>query len=334
MRRTVAYLMLIGAFPLHGQLPPAVEAIPEGRVLEFDLDPDRPAFGETFQLHLTLRLGPELVTFLPDTLIPTETAQSAGTGSWQHRIGPGDSVEVTATYPAVGFVEGLIELPWIELGFLPRGDPASGDTTLVRSLASSDAEVAGRPPTRLLRLGGVDVGTFEPLDAEGLGASPRPPADVIGSGWSVTRVLAVTLLPMAAIAGLVTLGRESWTRITVASAQRGQTVAPRQRALAELERIRSLGWHRNGRLPDFYEATGDALRRYAGSLEPDWGSHLTSSELVARLDERWRSPEADALGATIGRGEGVKFGRHRPDPERAERDWEVIRDWIRERPEG
>ncbi len=329
MRRLLPALVLLGPASGLAQTPGAVESLPDARVVQVRHEPDRPGFGEAFLLEVTLRVGSRVVAFLPDTLIPTETAESAGLGGWRSIDAPGDSIDVVATYPVIGFREGLVEYPWMELGFEAR--PGEGAPP-IRALAEFGESEFGRPPTWLLRLGGLDVGPLEPLEAEGFGASPRPPADVLGSAWSVWRALAVGIFSMMGAVGLGLAARWAWVRAN--RVEEGPRLSARDEALQELERIRTLGRHRNGHLDEFYASTGDALRRFVGALEPDWGLHLTSSELMDEVVEHWGTSGDGTLVPVIQGGERVKFGRDRPDPERAERDWAAVRDWIRERPEG
>jgi hypothetical protein len=190
-----------------------------------------------------------------------------------------------------------------------------------------------KPLTQFLRLGGVDLGPFQPLEEEGIGASPRPPADVLGGEWSVWRFLVFAVLALAGLGLLTVLSREVRERAQASALLGVPRGSPREEALRELERILALGWHRNGRVDDFYAGTGDVLRRFAVTIEPAWGLHLTSSELVDRLGKHRGLPDDLALHEAILSGERVKFGRERPDPEQAEAHWQVVRSWILARPE-
>lgn len=113
---------------------------------------------------------------------------------------------------------------------------------------------------------------------------------------------------------------------------RGQS--PRQNALRELERVRALGWHREGRSDDFYASSTDAIRTFAHEIEPTLTTALTSSELVRTLEERWGQEETAALAAVVESAERAKFGSWAPDPEEAERDWTALRDWVRRAPQA
>lgn len=163
---------------------------------------------------------------------------------------------------------------------------------------------------------------------------PRPPADVVGGEWSAWLV-AAAVVAVLVLAGLGLLAYRRWS-----ARRRRDPRAPlpgrsaRDEALRELDRIRSLGWHRNGRVGDFYAASTDALRRFAEHLEPRWSTALTSRELMARMEARWGSQGTGALASTVERAEWVKFGGERPSPDDAEADWRRIREWVRRAPEA
>ncbi|MEX2581741.1 MAG: hypothetical protein WD766_00575, partial [Gemmatimonadota bacterium] len=110
--------------------------------------------------------------------------------------------------------------------------------------------------------------------------------------------------------------------------------SPREQALRELERIRSLGWHRNGRMEDFYASSTATLREFARELEPDWNAGLTSTELLRKIEERWGTEGAEQIVEAIAAAERVKFGYHRPAADAAEADWARIREWVRGAPES
>jgi len=322
-----------------GGPPPAggqgVESIPEGRVVEVRTDPEAPAFGEVFDLHLTLRVGPEWVVFLPDTLLPTEAAESAGAGSWTGIGAPGDSVDVQARYPVLGYREALVEFPWIELLLRPSGPGDAAVEARVRpAAAAGPQELGADPQRRWLRLGAVDLGVYEPLEEGGLGSPPRPPADVLGGGYGLAVVIGGGILVLVLLGGVGLLIREMRGRGSPAAGPLRGVRTAREAALHELDRILESGKHRNGRVDEFYAASSDVLREYAAGLDAAWGTDLTSHELVRELGTRWGGEGVDALSRVVDGSERVKFGRSRPTPETAEEDWRVMRDWVRRWPEG
>jgi hypothetical protein len=298
-----------------------------GRLVAFTNEPREPEFGTVFELVLQLRLAPELVVFVPDTLLPAPDAFSAGRGTWTSAAGPADSFDVTATYPVIGVMNGGVELPTLELWTRPAGGEETGGPRPASELAES-RDGLGRT---VIEIGGVLVNVPAGMAGREAAIEPRPPADVLGGEWSVWLIGAVGVGAVAA----VLLG---W--IVVSGLQRAVAAAqipketPRADALAELERLLALGWHTDGRVDEFYDATTRVLRRLSERQEPDWTHALTSSELVARIEGRWGEGAVERLRPAVWSAERVKFGFERPGPETAEHDWGVVRDWIRALPEG
>lgn len=176
------------------------------------------------------------------------------------------------------------------------------------------------------------------------GLAPRPPAGVLGGEWSAWLLLAGTLFLVSAAIAFWWWSRRRRTDDPEPGSGASDPRSARETALAELERIRGEGWHRNGRMTRFYTASTDVLRRFHAQVEPALHPSLTSGELVRALrdredaervgrETRGETAEIGALADAVTRAERVKFGVHRPDPEDAERDWRSIRHWIRSAPE-
>src|SRR5262245_37188341 len=107
-------LLLALGVGIPGQSPGQTRAPVGGlQLLEVRAEPKPPPFGEAFALHLTLRVPPAVLVFLPDTLVPSAAVQSVGRGTWVEP-GPGDSLRIHATYPVIGFREGRVKLPAID----------------------------------------------------------------------------------------------------------------------------------------------------------------------------------------------------------------------------
>jgi hypothetical protein len=331
-RTLVLALILAASWASAGaQAPaPAQDETDRVRLVGFRTQPTAPEFGVPFDLELTLRVAPGTTVFLPDTLNPTDASASAGRGAWRAAEGPADSVDVVATYPLMGFLSGQIRLPPLEAWVGPA--PAAEAGAMVHSAADLDRLSAAEAET--MRLAVVPTG-FIRLEAlhemAGAGDSllPRPPADVLGARWSLWLVLGAVI---AAVALAVTGGAllSEW-RGRRRAAPHAFGRSPRDEALHELERIRSLGWHREGRLADFYDATTGVLRRFSEQEERDWGTALTSTELMDRIRARWGPDPIGELAAAVIAAERVKFGRDRPGPEAAEAHWKAVRDWIASR---
>jgi hypothetical protein len=155
----------------------------------------------------------------------------------------------------------------------------------------------------------------------------------MGGSWSVWDALAASMLAMAlAIGGgpLVSYVAER-RRAAKALAEWG---TPRERALKELRRLRSLKWDRAGGMAEFYGACTAALRRYFADSEPRLGLWLTSGELVSQLSEDEQAAEfPHEVEVAVWNAEQAKFGSRAPSPDIADRDWGTIHGWISALPE-
>jgi hypothetical protein len=323
-------LVIWAAGDAHAQSPQAIDG---ARLVEVRLEPEAPSLALAFQLHVRLRVRPTAVAFLPDTLPPTDGVHSVGPGEWTEVAAPGDSVEIRMTYPLIGFQEGPAELPPIELWLRTSGDEM-GSEGAARSAGEAAAAAATEVDRRVLRTGFVDMGPFVPMLDENVVLEPRPAADVLGGVWSIWRLLATVLTLLGLALAVVMLVPRWWASIGAPMLARLRGRSPRQEALRELERIRSEGWHKDGRTDDFYAASTDVLRHFAERIEPESRMALTSTELVSKLEERWGAGGIETLVSTVELAERVKFGDEQPEAEAAERDWSTIRNWIRRAPEG
>lgn len=297
------------------------------RLVAFTSEPAEPELGKVFDLRLTVRLAPDVVAFFPDTLLPEDAAVSAGPGRWELTPAPADSVDVRATYPLMGLDLGGTELPSLELWIRPAAPGERGGPRRVVELASTEIP---RLERRLIPVGGVLVMPLrEMTEAAEAGLVPRPPGDVLGGDWSPWLVGALAIV----VSALGALGWILFARMSDRRALAAPRLSPRAEALEELDRVLELGWHANGRVAEFYDATTGALRRFAARTEAHWRTSLTSTELLSHLAGRWGPDRVERLGEAIRTAERVKFGTDRPDPTAAEADWAVVRRWIEELPE-
>ena len=300
------------------------------RYAAFRAEPSQPEFGRPFDLEIRLRVGPGTTLFLPDTLLPADASASAGRGTWVESAAPGDSLEVLATYPVVAYLNGEIELPALEAWVAP----SSGAATVV---GTRGVEPDGGPPVaeglqRLaIPIGLIQVTPLREVSQAGDSTSPRPPADVLGRQWSVWLALAVGL---TAAGGLGATGAVA-ARIRANRRARSVVRPPssRREALQELDRVRSLGWHREGKMAEFYAATTGVLRRFSEQREPDWGTSLTSTELLEEIRGRWGDGPAEGIAHAIPAAERTKFGARPATPEDAESHWAAVRAWIERMPD-
>ena len=329
---TVALGIIVGIGVAGDCAAQASDPLSEVRLVEVHTEPAEPPFGEVFDVHLTLRFRPDRVAFLPDTLLPAEAVQSVRPGSWREVPAPGDSVDIRATYPVIGLREGRVGLPWIELWIgSATAEPEGSD--VVRRMTAVAVAASG-VTRRMIRLGATDIGSFTPMRDEMAEIVPRPPADVLGSTWSLWLLLAlgVTIVTIGA-AGALVLPRW-WAGRGAAWWARLHGRSPRQVALRELVSIRSARWHRSGRVEDFYASLTSTLRHFVHRMEPAWGPALTSNEILAKMKRRWEAGGLEPLATAVTVAERVKFGGHRPEPEAAEEDWAKVHDWISGAPEA
>ena len=326
-KTAICFLATFETVGVTGARAQSLDVSSEVRLVGFAIEPAGPELGEVFDLRITVRIGPGVVAFLPDTLSPGDASVSAGSGEWSETSGPADSVDIRASYPVMGFLSGPVDLPRMELWTRPaRVGEATGARPL-RDLVDTGSGFGDEFQLTLVSVGAVEIIPLSEM-AEATGdLFPRPAADVLGGQWSVWFLSAlVSALLGASLAGLLIYRRRLATRGDVQPD--GRDRSPRGEALRELDRIRGLGWHTEGRMIEFYDASTGVLRRFSEQEEPDWSIALTSSELLVKLQSRWGSNSVEGLGSTVSVAERVKFGGYGSEVETAEGHWATIRDWI------
>ena len=299
----------------------------EARLVGFTVEPEAPELGQVFDLRITVRIGPGVVAFLPDTLVPGNASVSAGTGDWSETAGPADSVDIHARYPVMGFLSGAVDLPSLELWTGPAGADEVGGARTARDLVEMGRVLGDELQSILISVGTTEIIPLSEMAELTGDLFPRPAADVLGGQWSVWFLSGVvTAIAGVSLAWLLIfrrrLARRGEARLN------GRDQSPRGEALRELDRIRGLGWHTDGRMVEFYDASTAVLRRFSAQEAADWGIALTSSELLVRLQDRWGSNSVKHLGSAISVAERVKFGGYRSEVEIAVGHWMTIRDWI------
>jgi hypothetical protein len=227
-------------------------------------------------------------------------------------------------------LNGEVELPALEAWIAPA---ASAAPTVVSTRMEGGEDLSAEGIERVtIPIGRVQVLPLRELSEAGDSTSPRPPADVLGRRWSVRFILAVALAVGAGLGGAAAVAARISEHRRAGQAAHSRHSARRE-ALRELDRIRSLGWHREGKVVEFYAATTDVLRRFSEQREPDWGSALTSTELLAEIRTRWGPEPAEGIASAIPAAERAKFGRYRPGPDDADAHWAAVRAWIDKMPE-
>lgn len=326
-------LCVAGVIPLYARSQDPTADI---RLVGFISEPREPEFGAVFDLRLNLRVAPGVVVFLPDTLNPAPASVSAGPGEWAVAAGPSDSVDVTARYPIMAFLNGRVELPSLEVW---TRSAVEGEEPGARSVSAIPDQ--GPASADLLRSVVVSTGAIQvvPLaemaNAEGP-LAPRPPADVLGGNYSPWFIAAL-LVGLAAGGGLLWSGVNAIRsgRPAPVPAVSMRQLSPREEALTELDRILAQGWHLTEvreRLIRFYAASTDVVRKLAEQFDSQWGMSLTSNELLVALRDRWGEAAVVQLQEAVAVAEWVKFGRHSPTAEVAEEHWRTIRTWVADSP--
>ena len=326
-KAAILFLALHATLATGGARAQSLDLPTEARLVGFTVEPEGPEFGQVFDLRITLRIGPGVVAFLPDTLVAGDASASAGSGDWSETSGPADSVDIQASYPVMGFLSGVVELPSLALWTRPAGPGEVGGARPASDLVDVGPVLGDELQPSLISVGVTLIIPLSEMAEATADLFPRPAADVLGGQWSIWFLSAVvTAIGGASLACLLIfrgrLARRSDAQLN------GRDRSPRGEALRELDRIRGLGWHTEGRMVEFYDASTGVLRRFSEQEEADWGIALTSSELLVRLQGRWGSNSVEDLGSAVSVAERVKFGGHGSEVETAEGHWMTIRDWI------
>ena len=326
-KAAILFLTLSATLATGGARAQSLDLPSDVRLVGFTVEPEGPEFGQVFDLRITVRIGPGVVAFLPDTLVPGEASASAGSGDWSETSGPADSVDIQASYPVMGFLSGVVELPLLELWTRPAGPGEVGGARPVGDLVDVGPVLGDELQPSLISVGATLIIPLSEMAQATADLFPRPAADVLGGQWSIWFLSAVVTAIGGASLALLLIFRRRLARRSDAQLN-GRDRSPRGEALRELDRIRSLGWHTEGRMVEFYDASTGVLRRFSEQEEADWGIALTSSELLVRLQGRWGSNSVEDLGSAVSVAERVKFGGYGSEAETAEGHWTTIRDWI------
>ena len=269
-------------------------------------------------------VGAEITQITQNTQNDARTGLMAGAESGERRASARDAV--------AGVEPASPDVP---------GEPvAAGEPSGIQGASGAE-----EPPRDRLVVAGRRVFVTSPvlLDDIARGLEPRPPADVVGFSWNVPAVLGASLLSLLLL-GVGAVQAREWLAVRAAAAVQVETPQEtpqewRDRALAELDRVRARGHHRAGRLRDFYEDAGDVVRQYVSHFDPAWDRSRTSTELMRDLSAAPGWPDPDALARAMGRGEVAKFaataavrndaaGVREGAAATAERDWRTMRAWV------
>ena len=326
-KAAILFLALSATVATGGARAQSLDRPTEARLVGFRVEPEAPEFGVVFDLQITVRIGPEVVAFLPDTLVPGNASVSAGTGDWNETSGPADSLDIRASYPVMAFLSGAVELPSLELWTRPAAAGEVGGARPANNLVGVEPVLGDELQPILILVGATEIIPLSEMAGAAADLFPRPAADVIGGQWSIWLLSAVVTAIVGASLAWLLISRQRLASRGDAELN-GRDRSPRGEALCELDRIRALGWHTEGRMVEFYDASTGVLRRFSEHEEADCGIALTSSELLVRLQGRWGSDSVEDLGSAVSVAERVKFGGYGSKVETAEGHWMTIRDWI------
>lgn len=209
----------------------------------------------------------------------------------------------TAVYPLVAWRTGTILAP-----------------VILVQVAAPDEE----PQTFRVSLPLPSVRSVLPADTAGV--EPRGAKDILASedvlpGWLLLALVLLLLLAAAAVWRWAAFGR------TPHPAE--PPLRPREKALAELERARSLGLVEAGDWKGFFSLVSGALRNYLVAVSPRLGADLTTGEITNAVQQEPVEPDAvAALEQVLRAADLVKFARYSPSELEAEATWSAAREVI------
>ncbi|MGD8871778.1 MAG: hypothetical protein PVJ80_09435 [Gemmatimonadota bacterium] len=296
------------------------------------LSSDSVALGEVFEWSVDIPVPPESVVYFPDTLPATPDVESFAAVEWGAGRGPAAGATVTLTYPLIAFGTGTLTLPRLTVIVEPTDDDTEGERIPGGSRVGSWSEA---PATSRRALGLTTTVWVEPAytsDDILAGLSPRPPADVVGLGWSWPSI-ALVLVFATVLGGTVVTSAREWLENRPEPAAGPATRAPtleeaRRAAIDALDGLLAAVPHDGNDAFDVYARSSRIVRDYVEWLDGAWGPELTSTELMAELDGAGLAdPE---LLAEMRRAEAVKFGRVRPASATTRTHLRILRSWLEE----
>jgi hypothetical protein len=268
-------------------------------------------------IRVVVERGAE-VTF-PDSLVLPADAEAAASRVIARDSVDGERDAVTATFALTAWRPGRFPLEPVE----------------IRTQTGANAATVrvGLPPLTVVSV----------LPADTSGIQPQPPRGVIGPDRALLPLLLLAALLGLAAAGVVYALRKRKRRPVSIPA-----TPPRERALAELDRIRRSGLLENGQYKAFCAAVSGVVRTYLAEIEPAWGTDLTTSELAGALRAPRIAPpsgiaeaarvEADrgddaadpasALIGLLGVADVVKFTGVAGSASGADTIWTRARTWV------
>jgi hypothetical protein len=303
-RRSIVAAALAGACILAGA--PAGARAQQVRTAVL---PDTATVGDVVRAAVWVHLPTGWRVAFADSLAASDTLENAGKRLLTERPGQRGGVEVAATYPVTPWRTGNLSLPSVRLRVVGPG---------------VDSVIEARFPR---------LHVHSVLPADTTKQQPKPPRDVLGADrllWPYILAALLALLLLALLAWWLWRRRRRRAAVVVAPIE--DALAPRDRAIRELDRARAAGLLESGEVKAFYCRSTDAVRRYLAELDPAWGADRTTSELIPRL-RALDLGVAAALARLLDRSDLVKFARLRPSQGEAFSDWAELRRWVESFPE-
>lgn len=290
---------------------------------------DSVGMADVFELMVTVPVPEASMVYFPDTIAPTPDVESFAPVSWRAERAE-EGARLVLSYPLIAFGAGSTTVPGPDVVLVPDADAMDGDRIPGGSRVGDWAE-APRAMRYTLTAPPQRIWVRPVYDDEDItaGLSPRPPADVLGLGWSWVSALFI-LLFASVIGGTVVTATREWMESRPPTPPPPPPAPPtlaeaRLQALSELDALLAEAPYGGNDVARIYERGSGVVRRYAERLHPEWGPQLTSTELMGRLE----AVEGEGLGTSalhaglsraMGVAEQVKFGRLRPDTASATRD--------------
>ena len=253
--------------------------------------------GDPFRAVVRFTLPPGMDVVLPDSIASTDDVESAGAvRMWRDTANGG--ITVSAAYPLTAWRTGPLPLP---------------ELNVVMKTAQGERPTAIKLP---------DITVLSVLPADTTNIEAKPPKDVLGGNRVWWPWIVGLLILLALIAASIWWYRR---RRKAVEADALPMIMPRERALQELDRIQKLGLVEAGDFKRHYTLLSEVLRKYTATVEPAWGTDLTTDELAARTREVEETRPAIAV---LRQADLVKFARSTPDAETARRDLDRAREWV------
>ena len=302
------------------------------------LSADTVGQGDVFELYVEIRVPSGSAVYFPDTVASAFGLESFRTVDWESEAFGGGGI-LRLVYPLIAFQVGLVPVPGLDVFVGPATgiEGPSFDTGSVIGEWSGVASDSGLEALERVPVARQAIWIASPihLDDISAGLEPRLPSDVLGANWDWPSLIVIVSLSIVFLVAITPMVRKMLTdqggqeELLDASLGLDPALARWQAALDELDRILSLGLHLTEDMEEFYGCSSRVVRTYVEGLDSAWGPSFTSSELMVQLRRGVNGSSVNLYGS-MDMAEVVKFGRLRPDADSAERDWRVLRNWVKE----